>query len=209
MSKELSDHWSKLEGTVHPVDVPTFESFPDHEFNLDFPPPAFIGDVINAPIVILGNNGGYSSSGTPNEFPDPRAHDEYRDMLANPRPVSPNERTIARYYLERNYSRWLVDGVGVLVNGVAYRSVDGRAKHVARMTRSLPSALYHQDWLRQVLLPQVERGERFVIVHRWSRWNGAAELLRNCRNAVFSTNSISGNLAASQLEAGDSFLSRL
>lgn len=208
MLKELSDHWSQLEGSVHPADKSEFELYPDHGFNLDYPPPAFIGDVVNAPIVILSNNGGYSETGTPKEFPDRDALDEYRDMLSNPRPLSRNERTVARYYLERNYTQWLVDGVATLVNGVAYRSVNGKAKHVTRMTKTLPSALVHQTWLRQVLLPQAERGERFVIVHRWSRWNGAAEVFRACPNSVFSSAPIGENLTTLEFEAGRSFLAR-
>jgi hypothetical protein len=181
--------------------------FPDHGFNLDFPPPAFIGDVITAPIIILQNNGGYNAS-TPAEFPDSAAHDEYRNMLANPRPVSRNQRTLSPYYLGRKYTQWLVDGVATLVNGVAYRSIDGNEKHVGRMTRSLPSALFHQRWLQEVLRPQAERGERFIIVHRRSRWNGAADGLRYCRNAVFSSNPRIPDLTTPEIDAGESFLAR-
>lgn len=206
MIKELSEYWSQMDGAVHPADVSEFRLFPDHGFNLDFPPPAFVGDVINAPVIILDNNGGYSDLRTPTEFPDLAAHDEYRDMLANPRPVSRNERTVSPYYLGRNFTQWLVDGNAALVNGVAYRSVDGKAKHVNQMTKTLPSALFHQQWLRQVLLPQAERGERFIIVHRWSRWNGATDVLHGCRNAVFSSAPVSKNLTAREIEAGLSFL---
>ena len=208
MTKDLSEYWSKLNGAVHPADVLEFELRPDHGFNLQFPPPAFIGDIINAPIIILENNGGYSASLTPAEFPDQNADDEFRDMLSKPRPVSRNERTISPYYLERNYTQWLVDGVAALVNGVAYRSVDGKAKHVNKMTKSLPSALFHQQWLRQVLLPQAERGDRFIIVHRWTRWNRAAEALRDCPNAVFSSAPVSPNLTTNETRAGLSFLER-
>lgn len=206
MTKELAEYWSQLDGAVHPADVLKFELFSDHGFNLDFPPPAFIGDVINAPIVILDNNGGYDASLTPGEFPDRDAHNEFRDMLANPRPVSRNERTLSPYYLGRNYTKWLVDGVATLVNGVAYRSIDRKAKHVNRMTKSLPSALFHQHWLQEVLRPQAERGERFVIIHWWSRWNGASDALRVCRNAVFSSAPVSKDLTAREIAAGESFL---
>lgn len=208
MTRELSEFWSQLDGTVHPADERVFASFPDHGFNLDFPPPAFIGDVVNAPIVILDNNGGYHQEGTPREFPDRKAHDEYRDMLKNPRPISRSERTVSPYYLSRNFTQWLVDGVATLVNGVAYRSFDGTAKHVDRMTKLLPSALHHQTWLRQVVLPQAEKGDRFVIVHRWGRWNGVADILRNHRNAVFSSNPRGANLTAREMEAGRAFLAK-
>lgn len=206
MTKELSKYWSQLNGAVHPADVSEFIYFPDHGFNLDFPPPAFIGDVINAPIIILDNNGGYNDFLTPAEFRDCDAHDEFRDMLANPRTINRNERTVSPYYLNRNYTPWLMDGNAALVNGVAYRSIDGKAKHVKRMTKSLPSALFHQKWLREILLPLAEKGKRFVIVHRWGRWNGAADILHDCRNAVFSSAPISENLTTHELEEGRSFL---
>jgi hypothetical protein len=208
MTRELSEFWSHLDGTVHPADKSVFASFPDHGFNLDFPPPAFIGDVVNAPIVILDNNGGYDDVGTPREFPDQHAHDEYRDMLTNPRPISRGERTVSPYYLSRNYTQWLVEGVATLVNGVAYRSIVGKAKHVDRMTKLLSSALHHQEWLRKVLLPQAEKGERFVIVHRWKRWNGVADALRNHQNAVFSNAPVSKDLTAHEIEAGLAFLAQ-
>lgn len=206
MTRELSEYWSQLHGAIHPTDISEFERFPDHGFNLDFPPPAFIGDVVNAPIVILENNGGYSASQTPSEFSDLDAHDEFRDMLANPRPVSRNERTVSPYYLSRNYTQWLVDGVATLVNGVAYRSIDGKEKHVKRMTKSLPSALFHQRWLRETLLPQAERGERFVVVHRWTRWNIDAAVLRACRNVVLSSAPVSKDLTGREIEESLSFL---
>jgi hypothetical protein len=74
------------------------------------------------------------------------------------------------------------------------------------MTKTLPSALFHQRWLQEVLLPQAKRGERFIVVHRWSRWNGAADALRVCRNAVFSSAPVSKDLTAHEIEAGVSFL---
>jgi hypothetical protein len=60
-------HWSHLSDAVHPSDAPVFYAN-KHSFNLEFPPPAFIGDIINAPVILLDANGGFDPIVTPNEF---------------------------------------------------------------------------------------------------------------------------------------------
>jgi hypothetical protein len=72
----IRDFRRKLEGCVHPEDAATLYTNP-HTFNLDFPPPAFIGDVDNAPVVILMLNGGYHPSITPAEFAAPDDRSEF------------------------------------------------------------------------------------------------------------------------------------
>lgn len=206
MTIELANYWAQLTGSVHPCDTHTFADVVAHGFNLDFPPPAFIGDIVHAPVIILDNNGGYNENDTPKEFPDAEAHDEYRRMLAAPRPLDPLSRSVSQYYLQRNYSEWLISGKAALVNGVAYRSVDGRASSVAQMTRTLPSARFHQHWLRETLAPLAKRGERFIVVHRWGRWNGAAEVLRSVPSVIFSSSSINPNLTAAEVSAAQAFL---
>jgi len=142
MTKELAKYWSCLSDAVHPCDLDTFGRVSDHGFNLQFPPPAFIGDIVNAPVIILENNGWYDRHMTPGEFPDLKACDEFREMLSAPRPVNPTARSVSRYYLERNYSQWLIRGEAALVNGVAYRSVDGgvpiRLRHTPTRCRLSP-----------------------------------------------------------------------
>lgn len=206
MTIELAEFWGQLEDSVHPDDKRVLEEDQNHAFNLDFPPPAFIGDIVNARVIILDNNGGFSPSLTPTEFPDEEACQEYRDRLANPVAVDPSARSMARYYVTRNFSDWLISGEAALVNGVAYRSKDGSAKGIARLTRTLPSAVYHQRWLREILAPLVREGERFVVAHRWSRWNNAADSLRNLPNVIFSEAPISKDLTAREREAAERFL---
>lgn len=53
MTRVLAEYWAKLDGTVHPDDVSEFEKYPNHGFNLVYPPPAFIGDIVKAPVIIL------------------------------------------------------------------------------------------------------------------------------------------------------------
>lgn len=183
-----------------------FERFRDHGFDLEYPPPAYIGDILNAPILILDNNGGFDAKMTPAEFPDPHAHDEFRAALTSSRPLDPSERTVSPYYLSRNYAPLLTTGMAALVNGVAYRSVDRRSNRVAELTKILPSARFHQDWLRQAVLPLVESGERFLVIHRWSRWNGATDPFRGRSGSVFSTAPVSKDLTRQELAAAEIFL---
>jgi hypothetical protein len=208
MTIELSNYWAKLTGAVHPYDMDTFARAGAHGFNLEFPPPAFIGDITHAPVIILDNNGGYGPHITPGEFPDSKACDEFRQMLAAPRPVDPAARSMSLYYLQRNYSPWLISGEAALVNGLAYRSVDGNTLGVGKLTKALPSAQFHRNWLREILAPLAARGERFIVVHRWGRWNGAADVLRGLPSAVFSTCPIGSDLTSDEFDATQKFFAR-
>ena len=73
------------------------------------------------------------------------------------------------------------------MNGVAYRSADGNACGVKRLTKTLPSAQFHRNWLRDILAPLAVRGERFVVVHRSGRWNSAEHALQGVPSAIFSS----------------------
>lgn len=209
MLQGIVDYWRELKGAVHPDDEAVFERFTDHGFNLDFPPPAYIGDILNAPILILENNGGFDERSTPAEFPDAQAQKEYRELLASPRRLDLSERTISPYYRSRNYTRFLRTGAAALVNGVAYRSVDGKAKRVEELTKVLPSAKFHRKWLLEAVLPLVDRGERFLVVHRWGRWKPAVDVFRAHPNAIFSKAQISKDLSRQELSAADEFIRKL
>jgi len=208
MIESIVDYWTELDRSVHPRDRSTFDQFGDHGFNLEFPPPAYIGDIMNAPIIILENNGGFGADRTPAEFPDKKAHEEFRAMLSAPRPLDLSQRTVSPYYRSRNYTRLLTSGLAAIVNGVPYRSINGRASRVAELTKVLPSALFHQKWLRQAVFPLVESGKRFLIIHRWSRWNGATIIYLGHPNAVFSTAPVSKDLTSQEMIAAEKFLLR-
>lgn len=208
MLHDIVEYWRELKGSVHPEDAPTFDRFGDHGFNLDFPPPAYIGDILNAPIIILDNNGGFDEQMTPAEFPDAQAHEEFREAMASPRRLDLAARTVSPYYRSRNYTRFLTSGTAALVNGVAYRSVDGKARRVEELSRILPSAKFHRDWLLQAVFPLVERGERFLVIHRWGRWKPATDVFRTHPNAIFSTAQISKDLSRQELAAAEAFLQK-
>lgn len=204
--KSLATYWSTLRGTVHPEDVATFAENAEHGFDLSFPPPAFIGDVDKAPIIILDNNGGFDPTMTSAEFRSVGAADGFRGDLAGSAVVDPRAPWVSPYYLQRNFTKWLITGEAALVNGVAYRSVSGREKSVARLTKTLPSAVVHRRWLIETVLPAVDRGERFLIVHRWSRWGDVAGSLRGRHGTIHSTAPISKDLTAEEVTAGNAFL---
>lgn len=165
---KLVEHWRQLDDAVHPSDASVFNSCP-HTFNLDWPPPAYIGDVFNAPFVLLMMNGGYDPKMTPAEFPNRAAIDRFIELLHNPRPVNP--RSISPYYDAGNYGQHIASGRLVLVNAIAYRSgkLSDEPKN-AKLAERLPSTLLHRQWLREELVPQALSGDRVIIAHRNGMW---------------------------------------
>ena len=204
--KSLASYWSALRGTIHPDDEVTFSDNSEHGFDLSFPPPAFIGDVENAPIVILDNNGGFDPSMTPNEFRTSGAADGFRRDLAGSAVLDPRAPWVSPYYCQRNFTKWLVSGEAALVNGVAYRSVSGREKSVARLSKVLTSAIFHRRWLIETVIPSVDRGERCLIVHSWSRWGNVAGTLKGRAGTIHSNAPISKDLTAEEVAVGIAFL---
>lgn len=164
----LVQHWRQLDGSVHPSDAPVFESC-EHRFNLDWPPPAYIGDIENSPFVLLMMNGGYDPKITPTEFPDQTAVQRYLEYLHDPRPINP--KSISPYYDAGNYGHHIESGRLALVNAVAYRSGKLSAERDnARLAERLPSTLLHRRWLREELAPQALAGDRVIIAHRNGMW---------------------------------------
>lgn len=201
----IVEYWSKLEGTVHPEDAAVFAKFHGHGLNLDFPPPAYIGDIVNAPVIILDNNGGYGPA-TADEFAAFGAQDEYRAAMRASRPLDHKAGSTSPYYLNRNYTQMLRSGEAALVNGVAYRSTDGRARHMEELTSLLPSARFHRMWLMDAVVPALGRGDRFLIVHRWKRWEPISYGLRGLPNTIFSTAPVSKDLTRQELDMAAAFL---
>lgn len=199
----LVEHWRLLDGPVHPVDSVVFGRG-RHSFNLDFPPPAFIGDIVNAPVVLLDANGGYDPIVTPAEFPDQRSHDRYLDLLHRPRAIEPG--SIAPYYGSRNYSRLIADGILALVNAVAYRSPSiSREPDNRKLAEQLPSTHVHRRWLRHELLNEAASGDRLVIAHRTSLWK-ISKAEGSIPGVHFTTNPVSADLSKATLVAISRFV---
>lgn len=203
----LAEYWSRCTGNIHPDDTAVFADpkYAGHGYNLDFPPPAFIGDVKTALIIILDNNGGFSND-TYREFPDECSRQEYLRRLAHPQPT---DAKTAPYYRDLNCFDWLADGRAVLVNGVAYRSPGSNSQYVWRIAKQLPSARRHQDWLLKEILPQAARGERLVIVHRLGMWFGAVTKDRQYNGVTFSPSPRCPYLSLQEREKGERFLTHL
>lgn len=202
MRSSIRTFWRRLEAAVHPDDEQVVRSQP-HTFNLDFPPPAFIGDVDNAPIVVLMANGGYDPRGTPSEFPDQSDYAEYRDWLRGDRIEPP--RNLTRYYTRHALFPWVQTGKAVIVNAVAYRSPQiSREPQNKRLADRLPSVEVHRRWLREELLPAAQQGRRLVIAHRWSLW----DLPKSIQHVQRSRAPISENLSRDLMAQAESWLAR-
>lgn len=192
----MLEHWRKLKGPVHPLDAPLFENNL-HSFNLEFPPPAYIGDLESGPVILLNASGGYDPIVTPSEFPDREAVDRYIGMLHHPGAIDP--RAVAPYYAKRNYAALIARGTLVLVNAVAYRSPKiSQEPDNLRIAELLPSTLVHRNWLRRELLPSARRGERLVIAHRTRLWKLRRQE-RDLLNVYFSPNPTSADLSKEAL----------
>jgi len=164
----IRNFWRRLEGSVHPDDQPILGKHPDHSFNLDFPPPAFIGDVDTAPIVVLMSNGGYKHGQTEKEFPDELHCTEHRNYLRGLRAALPSR--VSNYYTTGILGGWIAEGSAVLVNAVPYRSPRlSEEKTNQRVATQLRLLEVHRRWLLDEVLPEAKAGKRFVLVHR-NRW---------------------------------------
>jgi hypothetical protein len=201
--RRLIDHWRRLTNSVHPLDAETFGRH-RHSFNLDFPPPAYIGDLINAPVVLLEANGGYDPVVTPSEFAGPGAVERYLDLLHSPQAVDPE--IVAPYYARRNYAALISSGALVLINAVAYRSRSmSREPENRRVAELLPSTGVHRAALFTDLLPRASTGDRFVVAHRTRLW----EIQRGgfeSPNVHFTTNPVSADLSRETLKAISRYL---
>ena len=94
--------WQRLDGAIHPDDKPFLDRH-SHTFDLRSPPPAFIGDVDNAGLVVLMLNGGITADLEAAEFPEPEDSQEYINWLAGRRNAPP--RRLSTYYTgEQNIS---------------------------------------------------------------------------------------------------------
>lgn len=189
MTSSIREFWRRLEGSVHPDDEKWFAAHP-HTFNLDFPPPAFLGNVDTAPIIILMANGGYDPTETPTEFQTASDHVEHRCWLSGtggiPSRFSP-------YYQRNALFPWVRDGSAVIVNAIAYRSPKiSEEPHNQRVGRLLPSWRVHQQWLKEEVLPTVRSGKRRLVAHRFSLWD---YLPRGEPNVDYSRNPASPHLS--------------
>ena len=205
----LVRHWRKLTGKtrlngryvyVHPDDL---EVLADHPgcFNLDHPPPAYVGDIVGAPVIMLLTNGGYSD-GTKNEFENQGDAERYLECLHDPSLMNP--KVYSDYYLNLNYGNFLKDGNLAIVNVAAYRSRNFSSPR-PRIADKLPSVQLHRRWLREMLLSEAAAGERLVIAHRRTHWKLDPEEDRQ-HNLVFANGRRSAKMEQASKDRVEEFL---
>jgi hypothetical protein len=208
MPSLIREFWKSLELSVHPEDARAFATYP-HTFNLDFPPPAFVGDVDSAPVVILMLNGGYDPEKTPLEFPTPGDMQEHVQWLKGERKQPPCR--LSSYYTEQNYIfEKVLSGHAVIVNACAYRSRKLRAEkdNFRLAEKHLQSVRIHQRWLREEVLPAARNGTRLIAAHRWGLWDFQSKVIPPAANVYYSRNPQSSSLPLSTRAAIASFLQK-
>ena len=205
-TSSIRKFWQRLDDCVHPDDLLVLNSH-QHTFNLDFPPPAFIGDVDNAPIVILMANGGYDPVRTPTEFLDEADRLAYLRWLRGESAQIPDR--LSPYYTEQAVFAWIRKGIAVMVNAVAYRSPSFTSEpQNGRLAKLLPSLRMHKQWLRGEVLPAVASGRRLVIAHRSALWDFPAREGMHLPNVYHSTCPASPYLSKETVNHVKSWLQR-
>jgi hypothetical protein len=205
MTSSIREFWAQLNGSVHPLDKPYFDKADGkHSFDLDYPPPAFIGDVDNAKVVILMASGGLNDN-TKSEFPAEEDRLEYIDWLGGRRKEMP--KNLSKYYIDKKIFTWIDRGQAVLVNAIAYRSpkISQEPKNEA-LGKSLPSYKISLDWLSREILPMADKNKILVIAHRYRLWGLQHNRLGLTPNLIFSPNPASPHLALTTVARINSWL---
>lgn len=170
----IVDYWRDQHRTedgrwMHPEDQTTFDES-DHSFNLDFPVSPYVGDILTAPVIILGANAGYKKRVTDSEFPDDNAIQAYLNRVRDP--SSSDWSPMASYYYGVNYGPYLLDGRAAWINACAYRSPQlSKEPKNKKLIPHLPSARFTRKWLLEAVLPMAERGDRLIVAKRFGPWN--------------------------------------
>ena len=177
----------------------------EHSYNLSFPVSPYVGDILNAPVIILGANAGYSEDRTPSEFTDQAAIDRYLGRVCNP--STSDWSGMAKYYHGTNYGELLLDGRAVWINACAYRSPRlSQEPQNRRLIQKLPSAQLTRRWLLEAVIPLAERGERLVVAKRFGQWKLPAEL-KDAPGVVFDPAPVSPQVTSRPWTAIQEFLS--
>lgn len=171
---DIVEYWSRFgrdDATgqwIHPEDRAVLTR-QRHSFNLDFPTCPYLGPVTSAKVVVLGANGGYSSTATPNEFPDAEAFERYMGRIRDPE--SADWSNVSPYYDRVNYGPLVYRGDAVWVNASPYRSPRISAEpDNQRLVGLLPTSAFIRRWLIDAVVPLAARGERLVVVKRPGLW---------------------------------------
>lgn len=164
--EQSADHQKRW---AHRLDRKVLDAGP-HSFNLDYPISPYVGDVVNAPVVILNANAGYNATLTSTEFPDDDACSSYVDRVD--RPEGADWSFVSRYYNDTNYGHLVASGRVVVVNACAYRSRKiSEESDNQKMIPRLPSCIFTRRWLLEAALPMAKNGKRLIVVNRGGHWH--------------------------------------
>jgi hypothetical protein len=178
---------------THPADDPFFQSAP-HSFNLDFPVSPYVGDILNAPVIILGANAGYDPQLTPTEFPDAETIERYVARVGAP--SAADWGFVSEYYGGVNYGPLLADGRAALINACPYRSPKISAEPENRsLLARLPSTSLTRRWLLEAVVPLARAGRRLIVAKRPGLWKLPASL-REMEGVVFDPAPISPQITS-------------
>jgi hypothetical protein len=168
-SDTIVQFWRRLNGSLHPDDAPAMSNDSrSKEFELSYPPPAFIGDIKRASIFVLMANGGRSDDvRLAKEFESAKSVKEYIARLHKPRPAEPG--FTSPYYQRGKLWEYLRSGKACVVNALAYRSREVTTD-VRQIAELLPSVLLHRSWLIERAIPAARRREIAIIAKRPGLW---------------------------------------
>ena len=201
--QDIVSYWSEQRANprgqwLHPADQDAFEAV-QHTFNLDYPVSPYVGDILNAPVIILGANAGYDSVITPEEFPDTEAIERYVSRVRLP--SESDWSVVSSYYDRLNYGPLLATGQVALINACPYRSRKiSEEPENRRLLKNLPSTAYARRWLLESVLPLVNAGQRLLVAKRPGLWDLPAAL-RNADGVVFDPAPVSPQLTSTAWEA--------
>lgn len=193
---DLVSYWSRQSRNAqgewtHPDDDACFGTH-SHTFNLQFPIGGYVGNIVNASIIILGANAGYRADLTPTEFAGTNSSEEFIFRIKNP--AASDWSFVSRYYDHVNYGRLIADGRAVLVNACAYRSPKiSEEPSNRKLIEKLPSTSMTRRWLIEAVLPLAAAGKRLVIVKRPGLWKLPISV-RSAQGVVFDPAPVSPQL---------------
>lgn len=174
-----------------------------HSFNLDYPVSPYIGDVLNARVLILGANAGYNPATTSSEFEGKGRVDAYLSRVATPE--SSDWSYLHRYYDSVNYGELIPSGQAVLVNCCAYRSPSiSKEKDNQDLIARLPSCAFTRRWLEDAIVPLARSGKVLVVAKRFGLWRIGH--LRGVPGVIFDPAPVSPHLAHEVLAQVRQFL---
>lgn len=162
MTGSLTEFWRqmKLDETIHPLDKAILEKT-SHSFRTGEPPPAFIGDIERAPVIVLFSNGGWDSH-TAREFLQPEnSPAKYVARLYNSSPCNPA--SVSAYYAKSNLASFIATGEVAFLNLIPYRSPKlSKESENRALAYSLASSQQAIKWTNRIL----KMNDRMVILKR-------------------------------------------